>query len=1274
MLTKSTKSILRALALILAVLMTASVCLVGCTDKNAQTAADEAKAAADAAKALAQEAKDAATSAVSEKTLNDELAKAVDQAKAQATADIANALADYAKKADLDALSATAINALSAELAKKVNAGDVYTKAEIDSKLAALGGTTATGDASEAIAKALADAKAYTDAAIAKAGTAAATGELSEAAIAEIIKAAFEDYDKVTADLVLASGKIYMDVYKIYALSYTAEDFKTLYAYIDEYIGLALDKDEEFTGAIQQQLKFDLYSAIPTVLSLLRMSSSEKLAKVVAAFDAAASVVSIDEKVLEIAEAILAIGTEKEMTGIPAALVVTGSDYKIADAYPVIRTLDQFNNEKAQLQGKFFDATATYNKGDLIYVTCTDGYSILTVTADDSKGATYTDYTVPATAYVVTVNDYAKYETVLKLVDAFVAKFGYVTGTNVAVDIKGAKADTVETVIVAHFTENAFTVVSGTDSTNVTADFPVFGFDYVAPTANSESGIYTLIKKLTNYIPNDDEDETVSYYNKTVRLGYLNRLMANIGITAELGFYYLDKETDDKFGAYVNDYFKTASKAYDFAAHKLDEAVEAAALALATYTDAYKTYSVDALFGKMTPSDAKEAYEDLVDALDAAIKTYELFNLGANKNIVAEKTVLIQAQAYLKAYDLTAAANEREAKYERLYREAVAEFVNEGLNLYVSNTSVYKRQTQEFKNAAFDIVYDYYLNKVAIVPYSVAGALIKAVKIEGNSDPSFEDQLKKYMTDKYYTPLKADIDEAYAQYSEWLYIQEDTLAIVKAYYEAYMAKDATATDSNVKSYSSGTDVLYYSIGAVLFGTDTDGKINGKDYANVDDIGLFAKIYAALKAEIIEAQKTEPAVGTYKKACDAIKAKAAAAITKVAETYLEVCDAKFKIVDAAKMAVVDEFVASTTELIAKTIGTTVDAKGLQTSIDALKATLEAVKATPADLKVMGLIGSTYGEFAVVTNANLAVYPNRYEAKLVELKASLISMLYQAWFTNEKDVAAENMSACYRGDKVVLYPAIKASTNNIVCLNDLYVLFNTNYKTLSAMEFIIPVTMTNIASLSDLQAAVKAEMWTLVSNTNYLMMSYAQNRADYDQTILDAKKLINAIETINTKDEDLKGFYVAGSKFDNALTVLKNVVANAQYALGSYAVDATTTAGYIAFVSPTDKAALNVAIGFTFDMTAGYKDGKYTAADYYDATLYAKYCIANAEIEMAKLWKSANPLLSEELDPDEAKLAEEKYVDIVDAVLGELGIKDTDPAYKNLIKYLKMTGKV
>ena len=126
MLTNNKKrSFVKLIALTLAALMVFSVCLTGCTDEDARTAAQNAQDAADAAQSAANAAQGTADAA-----LTDE----------EVAAKIAAALADYLKKAD--AVNAADVDAKVAELKAAIEAslknyqakGDYATKDDVNKK------------------------------------------------------------------------------------------------------------------------------------------------------------------------------------------------------------------------------------------------------------------------------------------------------------------------------------------------------------------------------------------------------------------------------------------------------------------------------------------------------------------------------------------------------------------------------------------------------------------------------------------------------------------------------------------------------------------------------------------------------------------------------------------------------------------------------------------------------------------------------------------------------------------------------------------------------------------------------------------------------------------------------------------------------------------------------------------------------------------------------------------------------------------------------------
>ena len=139
---KKSSGIISILALALAVTMLVVVCMTGCTDSNAQAAADaaqatanDAKTTADAAKTTADAAKTTAEAAATPADIQAALANipagvTMDQVNAAITA----ALADYLKTAD--AVTQDAVNtAINNALAPYAKTADVLTAAQVNTAI-----------------------------------------------------------------------------------------------------------------------------------------------------------------------------------------------------------------------------------------------------------------------------------------------------------------------------------------------------------------------------------------------------------------------------------------------------------------------------------------------------------------------------------------------------------------------------------------------------------------------------------------------------------------------------------------------------------------------------------------------------------------------------------------------------------------------------------------------------------------------------------------------------------------------------------------------------------------------------------------------------------------------------------------------------------------------------------------------------------------------------------------------------------------------------------
>ncbi|MBQ7152568.1 MAG: hypothetical protein IJR83_01355 [Clostridia bacterium] len=296
---KSKTSILRGLALILAVIMVASVALVACSDATAQKAAETAQATAEAAQQTANEAKAAAASAVTTATVQGLLADALaDYVKtadaftqAQALDEIAKALADYAKKSDIpttDLAGFATKTELTNALAAYVKGADVYTKAQVDAMIAAVSG----GDSSAAIAEAVAQAKAYTDAAIAALTT--STG-VDEAVVKQYLAEHDLEWNAATEEIQTFAGKANALIQKINGKVYTGNDWGKVLEAIGEQdyfeTNMAGDPPASVPGTLHFTATYELV--------LQRALSTEELDSVLQLLENAAAVVTISDKVDE---------------------------------------------------------------------------------------------------------------------------------------------------------------------------------------------------------------------------------------------------------------------------------------------------------------------------------------------------------------------------------------------------------------------------------------------------------------------------------------------------------------------------------------------------------------------------------------------------------------------------------------------------------------------------------------------------------------------------------------------------------------------------------------------------------------------------------------------------------------------------------------------------------------------------------------------------------------------------------------------------------------
>ena len=222
---KKSSGIISILALALAVTMLVVVCMTGCTDSNAQAAADAAQATATDAKTVADAAKAKAEAAATPADIQAALANIpAGVTMEQVNAAITNALADYLKSAD--AVTQDAVNtAINNALAPYAKTADVLTAAQVNTAIDtalnnALAAYQKTNEAlTEAqvqtlINNALADYQKTADALTADAVAAqinnALEGYITEGALAEAL-AAYYDKDEIDGFLADVQGGVAAD-------------------------------------------------------------------------------------------------------------------------------------------------------------------------------------------------------------------------------------------------------------------------------------------------------------------------------------------------------------------------------------------------------------------------------------------------------------------------------------------------------------------------------------------------------------------------------------------------------------------------------------------------------------------------------------------------------------------------------------------------------------------------------------------------------------------------------------------------------------------------------------------------------------------------------------------------------------------------------------------------------------------------------------------------------------------------------------------------------
>ena len=259
MLTNNKKrSFVKLLALTLAALMVFSVCLTGCTDEDARTAAQNAQDAADAAQTAADSktTADAVAAQITEALKPYLLADAaltaadVDKKVADLKAAIEASLADYAKKADVANKQDKGNYATKDDLKNYQAKGDYATKADLKAlsgfassselktladKVTALTNSALTKAQVEAIVTdALVDyaTTAYVDAAIAEAS--AEDREITTAEIAEAIAAALADYDVTVEERLAALEQKMTDLIESYFVGFEADEVVALLAKVDK--------------------------------------------------------------------------------------------------------------------------------------------------------------------------------------------------------------------------------------------------------------------------------------------------------------------------------------------------------------------------------------------------------------------------------------------------------------------------------------------------------------------------------------------------------------------------------------------------------------------------------------------------------------------------------------------------------------------------------------------------------------------------------------------------------------------------------------------------------------------------------------------------------------------------------------------------------------------------------------------------------------------------------------------------------------------------------
>ena len=1215
MLNNSKKSILRALALILAVLMTASVCLVGCSDKDAQAAAADAKSAADAAAKTADEAKAAAASAVSQATLTAALQEYLKTSnaytQAQATADIANALAAYAKKAELDAAVATANGAVaqfSAELAKLVKTGDVYTKAEIDSKLAAIGGT-GDEDTAAAIADALAEAKKYTDDCIAKIGT-GTSGELPEDVIDVVLQKAFEGWDAATDNMVLALGKIAIDCLKIYASTYRTEDFKAVYAAVESYLG-KVDPFEgkegyEF-GDLSSQDRvleyFEPITVITTVLGFFRATSVDDLNEMVAAFDAAAAVKSIDEAVKELADELAAIGTVKELKNVPAKLIdVTGTDCKLIGLEgSTVADVDKY-------AGKLLTTTMTdgvettidaIEEDGYYYVQNADGsYDIFVATkdVDAGKAVAGAEFEIVSTK-VFTVADAAKVEAFVESCTTFVEWTGIKPEANkIILEIRGKKVGGVyqhRNYLIGNWVEDAFSKEDGQDDAYI---LPIL---YIAP-PDVEEGILNLISDLKKV---DDE-----YVQEVPGIP----VIGNIQIPEDLAFaitsLFIGNSEAEVYLPGAEKLYELINESIEFASKTLAANAAAAAAKLTDDKGNLKKVT-EVVTDSDTPDAAVAKYKKIVAALEEAIKDYEMYNLLAadadvtNETVLKAIAVLNGAKAIAGGFDEEEAAKAIDDRNKQTYTEKISEIVA-NLHNWASNTLI-DRVDQKFTEAVIVIVDKFYF-EAAAVGYENALPLIQAKTVDG-----FATKTDAYLYDIVYAPAQAEIKEAYAEYCRWPFIKADTLKSLQDYIDQFEALVITATNSNKTYFVSNTDHskdLYYTIGEAFFGfagAEGKAKLDAAYKAYVDELT------AAIDAKIAVVPES------YAAECDAIAVMYKDTVNYVAEAFLKLVDAKIGLTDSLKAAAKAALEASITDwtnsfLTSKGINT----YGLNT--DAIVAKIDdAFKAT-ADNKfpIMSTLGWNVpfnGEI-IPTPTDAAKFVNTYDAKVEALKADALKAIYDLWFTQCKKNLITELSTYYYGANGVQALAGIDAAHYSLFAADLKGIYEPNYKKLNS--YVAEYSGNTVASTTEVINKLEEEMKTIVSETCLQIGSYTAFCVTFTNMINDYADLLAGIKAANKT----LNFYAAGSKFDKAVIAFEAAINAAKFyplAVVDTTAKATATCLMPHFGTKTD-----------YDFTGLIADGKFTPVDYEDNMLFAAYNIDLAIDAMDKLWDGSNQMTADQ----------------------------------------------